>query len=94
MSHFNYITSSTLFNTGFLPDTSVSRIKQGLLPQNVANLCQPMEPSSQLKNSSFMTKMGGDCNNNNLYPFPATQYSYGPGSIPDDCACARFLKAP
>lgn len=76
MIRFTTIKESQLFNTGFLSNTTLSRQKQGLYSQEIANQCKPEELY---------------CNNKVMYPFPATQMVYDKSSIPRTCDCVRFL---
>jgi hypothetical protein len=79
MNNITYLKKPSLFKTGFLPNDSDIRLKQGLIPQNNSNLCYC--------NNSV-------CNNKVLYPFPATQWYYDKkGHIPKDCDCAKYVKA-
>lgn len=68
-----------LFKTGFLSNTNKLREKQGLLSQELCNLCQNLNI----------------CNNTNMYPFPVVQYDYGgSGVIQDTCLCTQYIKSP
>jgi hypothetical protein len=75
----NSLKAPTLFSTGFLPDTSKMRIKQGLLPQQISNQCFDSNNSNET------------CDDKNIYPFPSSQLSYGKHSSPLKCSCSRFL---
>jgi hypothetical protein len=74
----NYIKSPTLYNTGILPDTTAFRMKQGLLPQNIANNC--------LSNPAKQT-----CNRCSLYPFYTPDVNYCMGKISKNCPCTRYI---
>ena len=89
---YKYIPNPKLFNTGFLPNTSESRLKQGLLPQQISNDCQFTEPGANLM--SDMARVGGVCNNCYLYPFYSPSPALAPGSIPKGCQCTRYVLAP
>jgi len=80
MSQLNYIRNPSLFNTGLLPPQAQIRIKQGLDPQEISNVCQ-------------IQKENGVCNNELLYPFYVDNRPE-PDSIPNDKACARYVQAP
>jgi hypothetical protein len=59
--------NSKLYSTGYIPETENNlRIKQGLLQQNISNIC-----SINLTNVT-------PCNQQNLYPSGVVQMETGP----------------
>ena len=46
----NYLKVPSLYNTGFLPNTSQERIKQGLVPQENAGQCESTIGASSCAN--------------------------------------------
>ena len=88
----NYLKAPSLFQTGFLPNRAESRIRQGLMPQGIANNCQDVSIGSAYM--SPMEKDGAVCTNKYLYSSPAPIVNYGPaGAIPDGkgCECTQYL---
>lgn len=93
----HYLTQTKMFNSGFIPhgDTD-ARIRQGLSPQNISNLC--------LYNPEFANRGYSACKVNNcqfnanntslLYPINSVPLKYGIPSIPDSCPCTAYLKSP
>lgn len=75
----NDINSSKLYNTGFIPNTSQLRIKQGLSPQVVSNAC--ILPN-QLNQNIFNTK---------FYPLKNIDVDYKLPEIPDNCICLHNI---
>lgn len=69
-----YLREPKFNHTGFLPNDSIIRIKQGLSPQEISNNCQYLEPDSIDKD--VLIRAGGVCNQKFLYPFPATPLIY------------------
>lgn len=86
----SYIKIPKLFNTGYLPYGSVTRMKQNLSPQELSNNCQYMEQSC-FTNNSDVNCAGGVCTNETLYPFYSVPLIYDqnePGYDP------RYLREP
>jgi hypothetical protein len=97
MDNYNFInrngilnsSQTGLYNTGLIINDNVLRMKQGLLPQNLASICESPPYGSLYKIPPI-----GTCNNTNLYPFPATQYNYGQKQIPNSCSCTTYVQPP
>lgn len=71
-----------LYNTGFLLDDSLSREKQGLLPQGISSLCYIyQDPEPLMANKYF---------NNVMFPIRGLG-PYDPSPIENDCPCASNL---
>jgi hypothetical protein len=71
--------NSKLYTTGYIPETENNlRIKQGLLQQNISNIC-----SINLTNVI-------PCNQQNLYPSGVAQMETGPS----DSACLHNFRRP
>jgi hypothetical protein len=78
---YSKIPQTTQFNTGFLPNSSKDRIKQGLLPQELTGNC--------ISTDTDTARTGA------VYNFPVSQLSYGPkDAFPDKCACTRYIHSP
>ena len=76
---------TNFYETGFLhPDREKIRIKQGLYPQTIANLCMYSTPP--VKDT--------DCINKNLYPALQVDYKYSGNKVPSNCPCLNYIKAP
>ena len=84
----NYLTKPRLYDTGFLKNDKVSRIKQGLLPQTLSNNC-------------YVTKTGfindtklveNPYYNNVFFPIRMPFAEYETQPIPDNAICARNLR--
>lgn len=86
----NYIKNPNLFNTGFLPDNTRLRIKQGLSPQTLSNSCAYAPPSITAYPAHNMPK-GAKCNQAALKPAKQVQWNYGTPEIPDNCPCVQYL---
>jgi hypothetical protein len=57
--------NSKLYTTGYIPETETNlRVKQGLLPQNIANICS--------------IDFTSPCNQKNIYPSGVVQMETGP----------------
>jgi len=71
--------NSKLYTTGYIPETENNlRIKQGLLQQNISNIC-----SINLTNVI-------PCNQQNLYPSSVVQME----TVPNDSACLYNFRRP
>lgn len=87
----NYLVSTQLYNTGFIPSSAATiRIKQGLDPQDITNACAYIPPSY----SSIGNREGATCNQAAMYPAKQEQLSYGIPTIPPNCPCLDYIKAP
>lgn len=89
----NYITTTKMFNTGFLPPNSNKmRVQQGLLPQSFSNDCA----------FNYQGKPTGLAGNPvNMYPAAVTPLpTYGMPSIPTNCPrsgyppCTQWVQPP
>ena len=89
-----YLRVSQRYTTGFLPNDSIARIKQGLAPQNIANACAYVEPTIMVQAAMSGIPAGSLCNEQALLPFPSVQMSYGIPSVPENCPCTTYLQAP
>lgn len=87
----NYLLIAKQYNTGFLPDDSNLRIKQGLDPQQIANACAYLPPSFTTY-SPQGTPYGATCNNTALKPAQQVHWNYGIPEIPDNCPCTKYLQ--
>ena len=68
----SYLKKPSLYNTGFLPYTAITRLKQDLPPQELSNVCQYVEKNYKSKlYKSSITGLGGTCNQTTMYPFYA-----------------------
>lgn len=78
----NYIVSPKLFRTGFIShDSSHLRIKQGLKPQNITNIC--MYNSSQgILNRELCRSV--------LYSDKQAQLNYELPKISNNCFCLNY----
>ena len=80
-----YLQRKKLYNTGYLPNTTDIRQKQGLMSQEVTNDCV----------DQYALRSPPTCNNQTLYPLTLGFRNYGQaGMIPSDCPCARFVLPP
>lgn len=86
----NYIKNPNLFNTGFLPDTTQLRVKQGLSPQTVSNSCFYAHPTLTSHPEHNMPK-SSTCNQKSLKPAQQVQWNYGTPEIPNNCPCVQYL---
>ncbi len=78
-----YIKISPYYTAGYIPESDYqSRINQGLDPQDFANACVYNEQNQPVNK------------NMNLYPAKQVQMSYGIPSIPNNCPCTDYIKAP
>ena len=84
------IKENLLFNTGFLKNSAESRIKQGLLPQELSNQCEYVTNPT----STLLQRSGGVCNNKLLYPFYAVPITYNLKPIKSDCSCIKMNSIP
>lgn len=87
----SYITSTKMYNTGYLStDTDNIRIKQGLDPQSVANVCYYTDTSyvDLSKNLPYQ------CNQETLNPIPQARLSYELPPIDPTCPCLDYTRAP
>ena len=97
MDNYNFINNkgilsssqAGLYNTGLIVNDDILRMKQGLIPQNLASVCEAPAYSSLYKIPAY-----GTCNNTNLYPFPAVQFNYGQAEIPNTCNCTAYVQPP
>jgi len=70
--------NNNLYKTGMICTFDELRIKQGLLPQNIANLCQCCNEC---------------CDMNCLYPSKVVKWKYCCPS-PDECdECVRYVRS-
>jgi len=74
--------NSKLYTTGYIPETEPNlRIKQGLLPQNISNICS----------INFLKPI--TCDQKNLYPSRVVQMDTDT-NIPNDSACLYNFRRP
>ena len=89
----NYISTTRMFNTGFLPyNSNKARIQQGLLPQSFSNNCS-------VNYTGQATGFAGKPIN--MYPTSVTPLpNYGLKPIPTNCPgwgyppCMQWVQAP
>lgn len=87
--NYTYLTKPKLYNTGFLLNDKISRIKQGLLPQTMSNNCYVtstgiINDTNLLKNPYY---------NNQFFPIRMPYVEYGT-PIPDNSLCLRNIASP
>lgn len=71
----------SLFNTGLLKNSAIFRQKQGLIPQEISNLC-----------SSCTIAEPGFCSINCLHPSYQPHWNYYMPKIPNSCPCVRYVQ--
>lgn len=64
----NYIVQPRLYKTGYISHDNQLRLKQGLMTQEIANLCRQSQSSPLPK--------GDKCSFCNMRPFPVTHLTY------------------
>ena len=80
----NYLMYPKMYKTGYLPNTTKLREKQGLMSQEISNACLDIKASDALK-----------CQNNSLYPLELGFTNYGKhGMIKASCPCAQYVRPP
>lgn len=87
----NYLLVSKQFNTGYLPDETDLRIKQGLAPQQITNACAYLPPTFTAYPAQGFP-YGATCNNAALKPAKQVKWNYGMPEIPDSCPCTKYLQ--
>jgi hypothetical protein len=74
--------NNKLYTTGYISETETNlRIKQGLLPQNISNICS----------INFLNPI--TCDQKNLYPSIVVQMDTDT-NIPNDSACLYNFRRP
>lgn len=76
------INKPKLYNTGFLRDDSLSRMKQGLLPQDISSLCYIFRNPKPLEKNPYF--------NNVMFPIKGLE-PYNGTPIDARCPCASNL---
>ena len=94
----NYINKPKLYNTGFLQDDKVSRIKQNLLPQELSNNCY-VGIQKRVNNNFYDNYNITETNllnnpyyNNRLFPVRQPGPNYGSYNFSKECL--NNIKAP
>jgi hypothetical protein len=88
-----YLRPSTLYNTGYINRNynDYFRMKQGLMPQNLASNCFS-PPSSVYYNVPVDTMY--QCTGPNLYPIHFPNINYGSFPPSDDDLCTMYVQSP
>lgn len=79
----NYINNPNLFKTGFLPENSQLRIKQGLEPQIVNNYCLNKTPTN-ISQNILQTQQ-------HIQSPKQVKWNYRLPELPDSCPCVQYL---
>ena len=96
----NYIVSTNLYNSGgYLRDTTILRLKQGLYPQQISSLGRDDGSGNCNSGNNMFYKApenaNGACNSKNLYPINMPNPNYGSTNIvPDDAQCTLYMRSP
>lgn len=84
----NYLVAPKLYKTGFLSsNANVLRIKQGLTPQDISNVCYIPSPST---NTSY-DEIQREITQSDFHPAKQTQLDYRLPKIPNNCPCLDYL---
>ena len=86
---FNYLNRPKLYDTGFLLNDRISRIKQGLLPQTMSNNCY-VTPTGIINETNLLKN---PYYNNPFFPIRMPYVQYGE-PIPDNSLCLRNIQSP
>ena len=82
----NYLTKPKLYNTGFLFNDTDSRIKQGLMPQDLSSNCfYGINEKKLLINPYY---------NNPLFPIRGIYVNYEDKQIPNNSPCLLNIRSP
>ena len=82
----NFLVKPKLWNLGFISNKAEElRIKQGLDPQKISNICL-YKPED---NQQYI-----DCNSKNLKPAKQVELEYNIPKIPNTCPCTDYIQAP
>lgn len=85
----NYLTKPKLYNPGFLYNDENSRIKQGLMPQDMSSNCyngMSMKKEKKLLKNPYY--------NNPMFPIRSIYVNYENPQIPNDSYCLLNIRAP
>jgi hypothetical protein len=101
----NTYTKPKLYETGYLLDDKNLRLKQGLMPQNLASVCFNTVPNvckncnKVLSTTAFSIAQKSTSqrvtppvlNRNLMYPIHNDPVTYGPANFKDDDVCLRNI---
>jgi hypothetical protein len=86
-----YLKAPSLYNTGFIKSNynDYLRMKQGLMPQNLASDCfSPPDWTSY----NVPVEPQYACNGPNMYPVNFYNLSYGNNPPSNACPCTRYVQ--
>lgn len=94
-----YLNAPKLNKIGFISsNASELRIKQGLDPQTISNVCVYISPKATAYPTNGVPE-GAHYDQKNMrdycrYSSHHTQLNYGIPSIPDNCSCLDYIRSP